>query len=354
MLQDSGSTASLRGIDAVSREVAWASGSGGTVLRTVDGGKHWVKCAVPEGGEKLDFRGVQAFDAETAIVMSSGTGDLSRLYKTVDGCATWKLVFTNPDKDGFWDALRFEAEKKPHLGILLGDPLHASFPFWVIDSNVESGPVELEDHKRRPKANKGEAAFAASNSSIFVANVFFDLWIGTGGVSGARIIKRINHDFDSFGWDTFPSQDVAIGHRTASSGIFSLSFRPNVGSRSYEDEFLSGVAVGGDYEKPDDASNIAAFTIDGGENWTPSKSQPHGYRSSVAYDSQQRVWITVGPNGSDVSFDDGKNWRAFRPGKNDVADADQHWNALSLPFVVGSKGRIGVLRDEAVKAAQRQ
>jgi photosystem II stability/assembly factor-like uncharacterized protein len=51
----------------------------------------------------LDFRGVQAFDAATAIVMSSGKGDLSRLYKTVDGCKNWALLFTNPDPDGFWD-----------------------------------------------------------------------------------------------------------------------------------------------------------------------------------------------------------------------------------------------------------
>ena len=57
------------------------------------------------GAEHLDFRGIQAFDANTAIVMSSGKGDLSRLYKTTDGCHSWKLMFTNPDKDGFWDAM---------------------------------------------------------------------------------------------------------------------------------------------------------------------------------------------------------------------------------------------------------
>ena len=103
--RDSGTTADLRGIDNVGGGVAWASGTNGTVLRTEDGGYLWQPCAVPPGAEHLDFRGIQAFDANTAIVMSSGKGDLSRLYKTTDGCQTWKLVFTNPDKDGFWDAL---------------------------------------------------------------------------------------------------------------------------------------------------------------------------------------------------------------------------------------------------------
>src|SRR5690242_1843866 len=34
-----GSDARLRGLSAVSRHVAWASGSQGTILRTVDGGR---------------------------------------------------------------------------------------------------------------------------------------------------------------------------------------------------------------------------------------------------------------------------------------------------------------------------
>ena len=75
------------------------------MLRTDDNGKHWEHCAEAPNAEKLDFRAVQAFDEKTAIIMSSGKGDLSRLYKTEDGCKTWRLIFTNPDRTGFWDAL---------------------------------------------------------------------------------------------------------------------------------------------------------------------------------------------------------------------------------------------------------
>ena len=123
-LQDSHTTASLRGIHNVGGGVAWASGTNGTVLRTEDGGYLWQTCAVPPGAEKLDFRGVQAFDENTSIVMSSGKGDLSRLFKTTDGCKTWKLVYTNPDKDGFWDALVLDREQIPSnrpLALLVGE-----------------------------------------------------------------------------------------------------------------------------------------------------------------------------------------------------------------------------------------
>src|SRR5260370_29377652 len=126
-IEESHTTASLRGIHNAGGGVAWASGTNGTVLRTEDGGYLWQTCTIPPGAEKLDFRGIQAFDENTAIVMSSGKGDLSRLYKTTDGCQTWKLLFTNPDKEGFWDAIQFM--DRDH-GYLLGDPVNNTFQCW--------------------------------------------------------------------------------------------------------------------------------------------------------------------------------------------------------------------------------
>ena len=141
-IQDSHTTASLRGIANVGGGVAWASGTEGTVLRTEDGGYLWQGCAIPPGAEKLDFRGIQAFDENTAIVMSSGKGDLSRLYKTTDGCRTWKLLFTNPDKEGFWDAIQFaDANQFPadrDFGMLVGDPVEGKLTTFVTFDKGES------------------------------------------------------------------------------------------------------------------------------------------------------------------------------------------------------------------------
>ena len=143
-LQDSHTTASLRGIHNVGGGVAWASGTNGTVLRTEDGGYLWQPCAVAPGAEHLDFRGIQALDENTAIVMSSGKGDLSRLYKTTDGCKTWKLVLANPDKDGFWDAIRFDFRKPLHFsadwrdhiyGVLVGDPVDGDFVIYETNNS---------------------------------------------------------------------------------------------------------------------------------------------------------------------------------------------------------------------------
>ncbi|HEY5381182.1 MAG TPA: hypothetical protein VIJ65_02945 [Acidobacteriaceae bacterium] len=345
-LQDSRTTADLRGIDNVGKGVAWASGSDGTILRTEDAGLMWQLCAKPPGGEHLDFRAIQAFDNNTAIVMSSGKGDQSRLYKTTDGCQTWKLVLTNPDKDGFWDAL----QANPSDGILLGDPVKDHFTTELI--NLDNPKLSRPTGHTQARARAGEGAFAASNSSLFVEDPFFTFWFGTGGPQGARIYRRTNHDFDSFGFDTFTRVDVPIGSKSASSGVFSLAFRPSdVQPRSHENGFFAGVAVGGDYKAPNKANRTAVWTDDGGKTWTAAITPPHGFRSAVAYDVKSNTWITVGPNGTDISTDDGHNWRALRPDPkfNDAPDADQHWNALSLPFVVGPHGRIGTLRPPALK-----
>ena len=166
-LETSNTTADLRGIHSIGNGVAWASGTNGTVLRTEDGGYVWQSCSIPPGAEHLDFRGIQAFDANTAIVMSSGKGDLSRLYKTTDGCHSWKLVFTNPDADGFWDAIllnRFDND-----GELLGDPINGRFALW---ETSDKGATWTRTHHKGLSALKDEGAFAASNSALFLDERF--------------------------------------------------------------------------------------------------------------------------------------------------------------------------------------
>lgn len=353
-MQTSNTTADLRGIDNVGGGVAWASGTHGTVLRTEDGGYVWQTCAVPPGAEKLDFRGVQAFDANTAIVMSSGPGDQSRLYKTTDGCHTWKLLFKNPDKDGFWDALFFKGSEN---GWLLGDPVKNSFVLFVTSDHGRQWTRQQNSGLRATASEQG--AFAASNSSLLAVNGI--VVFGSGGNGGARIYSGAqtficlddcsDADLDRPGrkmkWTVQP---VAVGDRSESSGIFSIGRKapPHI-------DYLGGstfVAVGGNYTKPDDASATAAWSPDGGEHWHPAQTPPHGYRSSVAYDPADKLWITVGPNGTDISTDDGRNWRAVHPDPalHEAPDADRNWNALSLPFVVGPHGRIGRLEPAAVSS----
>jgi hypothetical protein len=134
---------------------------------------------------------------------------------------------------------------------------------------------------------------------------------------------------------------VPMASGSASTGIFALGLHQNFPDRwrmTAEQEKIGFhqviIAVGGDYAKPDDRAGTAAWSDDEGITWTAAQEPPHGYRSSVAWSADWKAWIAVGTNGSDISRDDGKTWRLFDNG---------NWNALSLPFVVGPKGRIARL-----------
>ncbi|WP_109488394.1 hypothetical protein [Occallatibacter savannae] len=341
-LQTSNTNADLRGIHNVGNGVAWASGTNGTVLRTEDGGYVWQTCSIPPGAEKLDFRGIQAFDANTAIVMSSGPGDQSRLYKTTDGCHTWKLLFKNPDKDGFWDAIQMWT---PADGFLAGDPVDGflyfaeSTSYW--NNFLEQG--EDADWKAKP----GEGAFAASNSSLALGPFRQkdgeprEVWFATGGSSGPRIFHYKHFNGGEPERQSLTVSDIAGFEKINSAGIFSIKFRDG----------SVGIAVGGNYKEPDRIGKSAVYTTDG-DHWSLASTPPHGYRSSVAFDPATKIWITVGPNGTDSSTDDGRNWHPVHPDPalHEPADADRNWNALSLPYVVGPKGRIGRLDPAALKS----
>jgi photosystem II stability/assembly factor-like uncharacterized protein len=146
----------------------------------------------------LDFRGVRAFDADTAIVMSSGKGPLSRLYKTSDGCGTWNLLFTNPAPDGFWDALQLMRPNKvisESGAILIGDPVNGIFSlFRSVDGGStwkrwggKQSAFGAEYNERQARAKAGESPFAASNQALALWTPDTFLFV-TGGPAGARLI----------------------------------------------------------------------------------------------------------------------------------------------------------------------
>ena len=332
-IERSGTTASLRGIHAVTADIAWASGSNGSVLRTLNGGQNWRACAVPAGAEKLDFRSVWAWDADHAMVMSSGPGTQSRLYSTHDGCRTWRLVFTNPDADGFWDSLQFDGTR---FGVILGDPVQGSFTMFVTYDGGGQWTRQVNPCLRTMDPKQG--AFAASNQSLAIVplqdansaagtGTNHQIWFGTSGgwvysfelaplelisaTSGGNAANACTH-----------SRALPLGTKD-SAGIFALAFH----------DTNNGVVVGGDYAAPQNGTNTAASTTDG-IYWRVALHPPAGYRSTVAWNPTDGSWIAAGSTGSDISRDNGNTWQPLDHG---------NWNAISLPFVVGPDGRIARL-----------
>jgi photosystem II stability/assembly factor-like uncharacterized protein len=277
-----GVTATLRGISAASDRVVWASGSGGTVIRTQDGGKTWKTLPVP-GGSELDFRDIDAFDANIAYVLSAGPGEASRIFRTIDGGATWIPQFRNMNAKAFFDAMAFA---DPRRGLALSDSVDGQFVLFHTADGERWARVPPD---ALPAALPNEGAFAASGTNLtFEGN---DVWIGT---SAARVIRTTDRGRT---W-TAVQTPLATG---PSAGIFSIAFRDR----------QRGIVVGGDYKKETDATDTGALTNDGGATWTKLTGLG-GFRSAVSYvPAVADFVIAVGPSGSDYSTDGGQTWRAI-------------------------------------------
>ncbi len=312
--QSSGTTTELRGLAVFDSSRAWASGSGGTALRTRDG-EHWTKLSVP-GAEALDFRDVEALGEDTVILMSAGAGGASRIYRSADGGATWMLVHTNLDRDGFYDAIAFWDAKS---GIVLGDPVGTRFVVRVTeDGGVKwSPPRDLA----MPEALPGEGAFAASGTCLFALKGGDDAWFVTGGAKVARVFHTRNRG------RTWTVADTPGPAGNASSGLFSVAF---LGARR-------GFAAGGDYKQARFAGLNGVRTEDGGATWTPAPVSSSGFYSAVVpVPGSKDELAAVGLAGEAVSHDAGRTWmKTGDTPMNAVAFA-----AAGVGWAVGPKGTI--------------
>src|SRR5262245_42127819 len=202
-VQTSGVTARLRGVSAVDDRIAWASGNGGTVLRTSDGGATWQRVAVP-GAATLDFRDIDAIGADVAYVLSIGSGDSSRIYKTADAGKTWTLQFTNTDPKAFFDAMAFW---DPNRGLAFSDSVDGKLVILRTDDGGKDWTRVPADNV--PPAVDNEGAFAASGTNIAVFGRD-QAWIGTSR-------SRVLHTADGGRTWTAVATPLATG---PSTGIF--------------------------------------------------------------------------------------------------------------------------------------
>ena len=307
-------TASFRGLSVVSEKVIWASGTGGTVIRTINKGKSWDVITVP-GAEMLDFRDIEAFDAKTSYILSIGNGDSSRIYKTIDGGKSWQLQFTNTNKNAFYDAL---ACWDVNNCIAMSDPVRGRF---LLRRTTDGGAYwSLIGTERMPAVSEGEAAFAASGTCL-ITKGRDSAFLVTGG-NNARGFKS---DDRGRNWAVY---ETPLVRGTPGSGIFSIAMLDD----------MNGIVVGGNYEKPNENINNLAFTSDGGKTWVAS-SGLSGYRSGVTYVDKKTI-VAVGTNGSDITRDGGKTWKQLDKGDYNSVQA----KGKRAVWAVGPKGMVAKMK----------
>ena len=309
-----GNKTSLRGLSVVSDKIIWVSGSNGMVGKSINAGKTWEWINV-KGFEKRDFRDIEAWDANTAIIMA--IAEPAVILKTTDAGKNWKITYENKAPGMFLDAMEFRDMKN---GMVIGDPLKDKL--FVATTNDAGESWNEVAYENLPKVDSGEACFAASGTNI-------RLWSDTGKcmVSGGMRSRFFLNE---------KAIDIPIIQGSGTSGANSVAVRYD--KKNYPLPYF--VIVGGDFSRDTIAYQNCIISNDGGNSWMPAKSPPKGYRSCVEFIDNKKM-ISCGTSGVDISNDSGINWQFIGKQGFHVCRKAKRGNAI---FLAGSNGTIGKLR----------
>jgi photosystem II stability/assembly factor-like uncharacterized protein len=313
--QSSGVTPLLQAVHAASGAVVWASGHGGVVLRTVDGGTTWQRRPTP-AGDSLEFRDVHALNADTAWILSAGTGAKSRIYRTTDGGASWSLQFLNADTAAFYDCLSFGSRTE---GVAFGDASAGRTNLLRTDDG--GGTWRLLPPTAAPAPLPGEGAFAASGLCVGHGDAR-TVFVAT-GAPGARLFRSRD------GGRSWSVEETPLT-RGIAAGLTGLSF---VDSNR-------GLVVAADINRlrTDTSRVVVGLTADGGRTWEVRTRPPlPGALTGVAWvpSSGRDVAVASGYGGAFFTLDEARSWTTI---------TDQVTTGVSASsrtaWVVGARGRI--------------
>ncbi len=304
---------SLRGLSIPSEKVIWASGSKGTVVKSMNGGESFEWLTV-NGYETRDFRAIHAWDDNEVIIVAIAAPAV--ILKTFDGGISWKKVYENADTSMFLDAISFKNDK---IGAVIGDPINDTL-FLLTTKDKGNHWVKVNARFWKSKVNKGEAFFASSNSNIGYLN---------------NLIVFVTGGLKSRLWINGTAMPLFMMEGGKSTGANSIDISPD-GTKF--------IVVGGDYMKNTLTSDIARGFVKFNNKFqiNTAFTMPNGYRSSVKFLNNNLV-ISCGTSGIDVSEDAGKNWNLI---SNQSFHVVQHQPNRKAAFFAGSGGSIGYLSFE--------
>jgi photosystem II stability/assembly factor-like uncharacterized protein len=272
------------------------------------------------GAELRQFRDVHGASATTAWLLASGTGDLSRIFRTDDAGATWVQQWVNEEPLGFYDCMDFWDERR---GFVYGDAVDGSLRILVTDDGGASW--NLVASGSLPQAFPGEGGFAASGTCA-IAGEGGRGWIAAALGESTRAFLTTDYG------RTWAAAVVPVVSGDG-AGLTSISM---VDARR-------GTAFGGNLGITDVHTDNLARTLDGGRTWT---ALPHASMTGALYggvhvpDTGLRGMVAVGPGGADVSIDGGERWATL--------DLRPWWGIGSLgpdaTWITGPGGRIARIR----------
>ncbi len=308
------SKALFQAISIVDEDAAWISGHQATFAQTLDGGQSWK--VFRHESDTLQFRDVHAFDKSNIVLMSAGTGISSRIYLFNADEESYQETYVMPHVEGFLNTIEFWDDQ---LGMAFGDSFNGElFALTTADGGKN---WERIDPAKMPKAGLGEGGFAASGTCISL-QLDGKAWIATGAGGNSRILFTADYGNS---WEAYDNPII----KGDAAGVTSINML----------NAQVGVIVGGDLAIPDEYTDNAAITQDGGKTWkltNKPKTKGAFYGSTIATINNSKIIFASGPKGLDYSFDMGQSWN--------ILDTANYWavkiHANGFGYAVGKDGKV--------------
>lgn len=260
----------------------WVSGHQGNYGRSDDKGASWQFAQV-EGAETLEFRDVEAFSKNRALLLSAGEGEKSSLWLTEDGGANWKKVFQMEHPQGFLDCMSFWDDKR---GVVYGDSFEGSLYILLTEDGGATWSRVPTENLPAPLLEEG--GFAASGTCVCTGTKG-RAFIGTSS-DPARVL--VTEDFGK-SWNAVNSP---MGQGEF-SGITSVAIEKN---RLW--------VFGGNLSDRGTVQSTAWFTTDQARTWQEAGSS---FLNGAVYGGAVRgqVVFQAGPGGLALSLNGGESFQ---------------------------------------------
>jgi photosystem II stability/assembly factor-like uncharacterized protein len=355
--------ANLYSVKVVSASVIWAGGTGGTVVRTTDGGENWVD--VSSSSIQGDVYNITALDGTTAFVTT--TPSSTYIYRTTDGGTSWQQVFAQTG--GFIDAIQmFDATN----GLAVGDPVGGK---WTVLKTTDGGaswyriasePVQAgteagwnnsmcwigsthgwfgTNNSRIYRTTDGGATW--SSASTTAANSysvsFADVTNGLAGFSAATINRSTNGGAgwftaappsssgaiyvaaapnSTYFWHVDGSNNMRKSTQGGASGSWTTQYLPPVSGGINHLMFadtVDGWAVTGSGEILKSGTYSAAPTITSIPETSAAVGQPYSYDAGAAGFPVPTYYLILSPSGMTIDTVSGVvSWTPASQGIVDV------------------------------------
>lgn len=276
----------IRALHPLDENRVWFAANNGKV-GLIDG--ETPKLAIIKYSDSLlHFRSIAATKEAVFVLSIASPAVLYKIGFNGSEATNIEEVYKETGAGVFYDSMKFWNDAE---GIAIGDPIGGCLS--VIITRDGGNNWEKLSCEALPKVEKGEVAFAASNSNIAIYKD--NAWIATGGKK-----SRVMHTADK--GETWEIYDTPIVSGKAMTGIYSIDFW----------DANNGIVFGGNWENKSLNERNKAITNDGGKTWELiSDGKGPGYRSSVKFipSTQGKGIVAVGSPGISYSGDRGEDWK---------------------------------------------